>query len=120
MIAMNTFKKHVLALALGLVSTAAFASGDNAEKALQTTADMKTGIVENIAGMDVGAMRLNDATVEIKFTVDAQGKLIITGIESESTLVEKYVKKMLKDVHMVAAEHLSNKSYSLTVRYVRL
>lgn len=117
---MNTLKKQALALVFGLMSTAAFAGGAGADKALQTTADMKSGIVENIINMDVEAMRVDDASVEIRFTVDKQGKLVITDIDSKSMLVEKYVKKMLKDVNMTAAQHLSNKSYSLTVRYVRL
>ncbi len=116
---MNSLKTGLAALALCLMGSTAFAGGGNA-KALQTKEAVKQSIIENIADLDVVAMKIDDATVSITFQVDSQGKLILTEVDSNSEFAGAYVKQMLKDINMNVESHLSNKAYKLSVRYVQI
>jgi hypothetical protein len=116
---MKTVKKQALVLVMALFSTLAFAGG--AEDApLTNSTDIKDVIIENISGMDVAAMRVDDASVGITFLVDTEGKLVLTDVDSDSEFAAAYVKQMLKDVKLNVVETLSNKKYKLNVRYVQL
>jgi len=114
---MKVLKNFFLALSFLAVSTAAIAKGNEA-KPMATAAALKANIISSVQDFNINELHLTDETVEIAFTVNNEGNLVVNEVSGENCLVNTYVKQMLANKSLKVDESLKNIEQRVVIRYV--
>ncbi len=116
---MKTIKLVIASLALvafGLPATAS--GGDEAPKPLKSTAMLNADIYDQIDDLKLNDFKLTDETVDIYFTINSEGKVILNDVTGDNCMVTTYITQMLADKKMNVASELQNVKHHIKVRYV--
>lgn len=120
-IKMKSKRITVIGALLGLMlSTSAFASGGAPARTLASEDMVELAVYNEISGFNMKDFNLQDETVAIDFSINAEGKVIIENVEGNSCLINSYVTQMLKDKEFPISENLKNTTHHIKVRYVVL
>ena len=116
---MKKIKSLMAGLAIVAMGIPAMASGgEDAPKPLKTVEVMKADICNEIGNFKLKDFKLTDETVDIYFSVNAEGDVIVDKVDGENCMVTGYVSQMLKDKKMFVVEELQNVKHHIKVRYV--
>ncbi len=116
---MKTIKLVMAGLAIVAFGLPAMASdGDDAPKALKTTAMMNADIYDQIDDLKLNDFKLTDETVDIYFTINTEGKVMLNDVSGDNVMVTAYITHMLADKKMNVASELQNVKHHIKVRYV--
>lgn len=96
------------------------AEGETPDKPLRTEAKMKAEVFDEVAHLKLSDFELEDETVDIYFSCNAEGEVVIDRVEGGSCVVSEYVSKKLQKRKMYVDESLQNASHHVKVRYVMI
>lgn len=117
---MKNLKLMLFGLAsLGIMGVAK-AEGETPDKPLRTEAKMKAEVFDQVAHLKLSDFDLEDETVDIFFSCNADGEVMIERVEGGSCVVSEYVSKKLQKRKMYVDESLQNASHHIKVRYVMI
>ncbi len=115
---MKSIRSIMAGLAVVAMGIPAMASGGDAPKPLKSTAMIKADICDEIGNLKLNDFKLTDETVDIYFTINSEGDVIVNSVDGNNCMVTGYVSQMLKEKKMYVAEELQNVKHHIKVRYV--
>lgn len=99
-------------------STAMAAGGEGEDKPLKSTAVMKADIYDGLTDLKLKDFKLTDETVDIYFSINTEGNVVVESVEGDNCLVTAYVSQMLVDKKLNVVDELKNVKHHIKVRYV--
>ncbi len=114
---MNLLKSLTVAVAL-FIGTSAFAAGETEKRALSSEQAVKMEMYDRIDRLDIQNFNLKDCTVEVTFSVDADGNVSVLSTAGASCLANEYIKLRMEARKLFVTENLQNKDQKVKLRYV--
>lgn len=116
---MKKIKFLLASLIMVAASLPAMASGgEDAPKPLKSTAMMNADIYNQIDDLRLNDFKLTDEIVDIYFTINSEGQVIVNDVSGDNCMVTTYIKQMLADKQMNVVSELQNVKHHIKVRYV--
>lgn len=119
---MKIFKKIAALAVIATLSTSAFAgvhgNGESPESALSTEQEMKAAVHLNIGQLRMRDFNLSDCSVNVTYTVDAEGKVTVKEVYGNSSIATEYVKARLENKKMYVSPELQGVKHRTSIRFV--
>lgn len=112
--------KATALLGLFLVAVGASAVTEDPAKPLETPVELKSSVLSVVEDLDMKAFNIKDASVEIEFSVNELGEVIVEDVSGNNCVATTYVEESLKGTRVWVSDELTNVPYKVTMRYVSI